>query len=48
MVNGNYYGIQYEIFLTKEIDFYDDLLPIWMDVRARIEMKKIEKVERIS
>lgn len=40
MVHGNYYGIQYEIHLTKELDFYDELLPIWMEVRARIEMTK--------
>lgn len=40
MVHGTYYGIQYEIHLTKEIDFYDDLLPIWMEVRARIEIEK--------
>ena len=40
MVSGYYYGIQYEIFLTKEIDFYDDLLPIWMEVRSRIEIVK--------
>jgi hypothetical protein len=40
MVHGNYYDIQYEIFLTKEIDFYDDLLPIWMEVRAKIEIQK--------
>lgn len=41
MVHGNYYGIQYEIHLTKEIDYYDDLLPIWMDVRTRIDMYRI-------
>lgn len=40
MVHGNYYGIQYEVFLTKGIDFYEDLLPIWIETRARIEMKK--------
>jgi hypothetical protein len=40
MVHGNYYGIQYEIHLTKDLDFYDDLLPIWMEVRARIEIQK--------
>jgi hypothetical protein len=40
MVHGKYYGIQYEIHLNKSIDFYNDLLPIWMDVRARIEMDK--------
>lgn len=39
MVHGNYYGIQYEIHLTKKIDFYNDLLPIWTDVRSRIEME---------
>ena len=43
MVHGNYYGIQYEVFLKKEIDFYDDLLPIWMDVRARIEIQKAKQ-----
>jgi hypothetical protein len=40
MVYGNFYGIQYEIQLTKDLDFYDDLLPIWSEVRARIEMEK--------
>lgn len=40
MVHGNYYGIQYEIYLTKLIDFYDDLLPIWVNARARIEMER--------
>jgi hypothetical protein len=43
MVHGNYYGIQYEVFLTKEIDFYDDLLPIWMEVRARIDIQKAKQ-----
>lgn len=38
MAHGNFYGIQYEIHLRKELDFYNDLLPIWMEVRARIEM----------
>jgi len=40
MVHGTYYGIQYEVKLTKNIDFYNDLLPIWMKVRMRIEMQK--------
>jgi len=40
MVHGTYYGIQYEVKLTKNIDFYNDLLPIWMELRARIEMQK--------
>jgi hypothetical protein len=45
MVHGNYYGIQYEVFLTKEIDFYNDLLPIWMEVRARIEIQKDKQTD---
>lgn len=40
MVHGNYYGIQYEIHLTNELDFYDDLLPIWIDLRAQIHSEK--------
>jgi hypothetical protein len=40
MVHGTYYGIQYEIFLTKAMDFFDDLLPIWMKLRVRIEMEQ--------
>jgi hypothetical protein len=43
MVHGNFYGIQYEIYLTKELDFYDDLLPIWSEVRARIELGKVKE-----
>jgi len=39
MVHGNFYGIQYEIILNKEIDFYNDLLPIWISTRSRIEME---------
>ena len=37
MVHGNYYGAQYEIYLNKQVDFYNDILPIWMSVRERIE-----------
>lgn len=40
MVHGNYYGIQYEIHLTKELDYYDDLLPIWIDLRTQIQPEK--------
>lgn len=43
MVHGNFYGIQYEIYLTKGLDFYDDLLPIWTQVRARIELGKVKE-----
>jgi len=40
MVSGRYYGIQYEINLIREIDYFDELLPIWIDVRAKIEIEK--------
>lgn len=40
MVHGNFYGIQYEIYVNCDLDFYDDLLPIWITSRARIEMEK--------
>lgn len=40
MVHGTNYGIQYEIHLTRDIDFYDELLPIWSATRTRIEMEK--------
>ena len=40
MVHGISHGIQYEIHLTKELDFYDDLLPIWIELRAQIHPEK--------
>jgi hypothetical protein len=43
MVHGSYYGVQYEIFLKKQVDFFDDILPIWMSVRKRIELEGINK-----
>ena len=39
MVHGIHYGIQYEIYINKHIDFYNDLLQIWSSVRVRIEME---------
>ena len=42
MVHGNYYGAQYEIYLNKQIDFYNDILPIWISVRERIEYELIK------
>ena len=41
MVHCYYYGAQYEIYLNKQIDFYNDVLPIWMFARERIELVKI-------
>jgi hypothetical protein len=43
MVHGNFYGIQFEIYINCDLDFYNDLLPIWTDVRARIELEKDKK-----
>ncbi len=40
MVHGTDYGIHYEIVLKEDIDFYDDLLPIWTLTRYNIEKKK--------
>jgi hypothetical protein len=42
MVHGNFYGAQYEIYLNKPIDFFDDILPIWMSVRERIEYEIVK------
>lgn len=36
-----YCGIQYEIYLDKPVDFYNDILPIWIEVRERIELKPV-------
>lgn len=43
MVHGNYYGVQYEIYLNKELDLFDDILPICIDVRKMISLEKINK-----
>jgi hypothetical protein len=45
MVHGNFYGIEYVIFLEKPIDTFDELLPICMKTR---KMLKLEKVSRDS
>ena len=42
MVHGNYYGAQYEIYLKNTVDFYNDILPIWMSVRERIEYELVK------
>lgn len=41
MVHGNYYGVQYEIYLNKELDLYNDVLPICINVRKMISLEKI-------
>jgi hypothetical protein len=44
MVHGTDYVIQYEVFLTRDIDFYDDLLPIWINTRSKLEIKTKNKL----
>ena len=43
MVHGNYYGVQYEIYLSKKLDLFNDVLPICIDVRKMISLEKIDK-----
>ena len=43
MVHGNYYGVQYEIFLNKELDLYNDILPICIHVRKMISLQKVDR-----
>ena len=43
MVHGNYYGVQYEIYLNKELDLYNDILPICIHVRKMISLEKVDK-----
>ena len=40
MTSNLHDSVQYEIKLTRDIDFFDELLPIWINVRAKIELKK--------
>lgn len=46
MVHGNYYGVQYEIYLNKELDLFDDILPICIDVRKMISLEKVDKISK--
>lgn len=43
MVHGNYYGVQYEIYLNQEVDLFNDVLPICIDVRKMISLEKINQ-----
>lgn len=43
MVHGNYYGVQYEIYLNEELDLFNDILPICIDLRKMISIEKIDK-----
>jgi hypothetical protein len=42
MVHGNACGLQYEIHLTKPLDFFQDVIPIWTATRTRIEYKEYD------
>jgi len=44
MVHGTNYGIQYIIKLNKDIDLYDDLLPICSSVRTMIKILPEQKI----
>ena len=43
MVHGNYYGVQYEIYINKELDLFNDILPICINVRKMISLEKVDK-----
>ena len=43
MVHGNYYGVRYEIYLNKELDLFNDILPICIDVRKMLSLEKVSK-----
>jgi hypothetical protein len=36
MVHGNFYSVQYEIHLTKQLDLYNDILPICSSIRCML------------
>lgn len=42
MVHGNYYGVQYEIYLNKEISLWDDVLPICSYVKKMLTLEKVK------
>ena len=44
MVHGTNYGVQYIIKLNKDIDLYDDLLPICSSVRSMIKIIPNQKI----
>jgi len=49
MVHGNWYSARYEIYLTKPLDVYNDILPICSSVRYMlkyVQMGKDEKDEK--
>ena len=43
MVHGNWYSSRYEIYLTKPLDLYNDILPICSSVRYMLKYIKMKK-----
>lgn len=38
MVHGNYYSVEYYIYLSKPLDYFNDILPICKDIRYLIPL----------
>lgn len=36
MVHGTNFGVEYAVYLNKPVDFYDDVLPLWVATRTRL------------
>jgi|LakMenEpi03Aug12_release.lakeMendotaPanAssembly.Ray.scaffolds.fasta_scaffold1036841_1 hypothetical protein len=47
MVHGTNYGVQYVIYLNEEVDFFNDILPICINVRHMIEYSKNLKKSKL-
>ena len=43
MVHGNWYSARYEIYLTKPLDLYNDILPICSSVRYMLKYVQMVK-----
>lgn len=43
MVHFDYHGVQYEAYLNRELDLYDVILPVCIDVRKMISITKIDR-----
>ena len=43
MVHGNWYSVRYEIYLTKPLDLYNDILPICSSIRYMLKYIQMGK-----
>ena len=43
MVHGNWYSARYEIYLTKPLDLYNDILPICSSIRYMLKYIQMKK-----